>query len=283
VSSTSSSGGSSIKAILARPGPNVLLVSGVSDLAPPSIRYSFLLIRPNGAPVQTQRARIVVARSPDAAPLTETVAKLEPVGVPGATVDTGDVTHLYVAHFTVPTAGEYVVAAVPIGAGVRPIQGAAELEVKKETISPAIGAKAVASANPTLETTHGDVGALTTRVPPDRALLHYSVADSLRAHAPFVLVFATPKFCSSRTCGPVVDVVQRVARTFPGSGVRFIHIEVYRDNDPSKGYNRWMHEWRLSTEPWTFLVGRDGRIKAKFEGSVSTGELAAAVRRYLAT
>ena len=80
-----------------------------------------------------------------------------------------------------------------------------------------------------------------------------------------------------------MDVVQRVARTFRGSGVRFIHIEVYRDNDPSKGYNRWMHEWRLPTEPWTFLVGRDGRIKAKFEGSVSTGELAAAVRRYLAT
>ncbi len=29
------------------------------------------------------------------------------------------------------------------------------------------------------------------------------------------------------------------------------------------------------------LVGRDGKIEARFEGSVSTGELAAAVRRTL--
>jgi hypothetical protein len=255
-------------------------VSGASDFAPGPIRYSFLVVRANGAPVQTQRARVVVARSPESAPVAETVARLEPVGVRGAKVDLGDVTHLYVAHFAVPSAGTYVVAAVPIGAA--PIQGAAEVDVKKETVSPAIGSKAVASRTPTLASTHGDVRALTTRVPPDRTLLRYSVADSLRAHALFVLVFATPKFCVSRTCGPVVDVVQSVARRFRASGVRFIHVEVYKDNDPAKGYNRWMREWRLPTEPWTFLVGGDGRIKAKFEGSVSAGELAAAVRRYLA-
>jgi hypothetical protein len=41
-------------------------------------------------------------------------------------------------------------------------------------------------------------------------------------------------------------------------------------------------EWKLPTEPFIFLVGKDGRIKARFEGSVSASELAAAVRRYLA-
>ena len=39
-----------------------------------------------------------------------------------------------------------------------------------------------------------------------------------------------------------------------------------------------MKEWRLQSEPWVFLVGRDGRLKAKFEGSVSAGELVQAVR-----
>ena len=42
-----------------------------------------------------------------------------------------------------------------------------------------------------------------------------------------------------------------------------------------------MRQWGLSSEPWTFLVGRDGRVKAKFEGSVSENELAAAVRGLL--
>ena len=112
-------------------------------------------------------------------------------------------------------------------------------------------------------------------------LLRYSVADSLRAHRPFVVTFATPKFCTSRTCGPVVDVVDAVRRRLAGRGVRFIHVEVFRDNDPSRGYNRWMRQWGLASEPWTFVVGGDGRVKVKFEGSVSAGELAAAVRAQL--
>jgi hypothetical protein len=42
--------------------------------------------------------------------------------------------------------------------------------------------------------------------------------------------------------------------------------------------NRWVREWHLPSEPWTFLVGRDGRIKGKFDGSVSVRELEHAVR-----
>ena len=60
-----------------------------------------------------------------------------------------------------------------------------------------------------------------------------------------------------------------------------MHVEVYADNDPARGYNRWMRRWGLQSEPWVFLVGRDGRIKAKFEGAVSAGEVLAAVRSTL--
>jgi peroxiredoxin len=42
-----------------------------------------------------------------------------------------------------------------------------------------------------------------------------------------------------------------------------------------------MREWGLQSEPWTFVVGADGRVKDKFEGSVSVTELSAAVRRLL--
>jgi hypothetical protein len=78
-----------------------------------------------------------------------------------------------------------------------------------------------------------------------------------------------------------VDVVSRVRRDLRDNRVRFIHAEVYRNNDPGQGYNRWMREWGLESEPWIFLVGADGRISAKFEGAVSVRELRAAVRRYL--
>ena len=64
-------------------------------------------------------------------------------------------------------------------------------------------------------------------------------------------------------------------------GVRFIHVEIYNGNNPTRGFNRWVSQWHLPTEPWVFLVGRTVGIKAKFEGSVSVGELTSAVNRYL--
>ena len=63
--------------------------------------------------------------------------------------------------------------------------------------------------------------------------------------------------------------------------MRFIHVEVYTGNNPAKGYNRWMRQWGLASEPWTFLVGSDGRVKAEFQGSVSEAELTAAIRQHL--
>ena len=42
-----------------------------------------------------------------------------------------------------------------------------------------------------------------------------------------------------------------------------------------------MKQWHLQSEPWVFLVGRDGRVKAKFQGSVSPGELRSAIRSTL--
>ena len=108
-----------------------------------------------------------------------------------------------------------------------------------------------------------------------------SVADSLQAKVPFVVTFATPKFCSSRTCGPVVDVAEEVQHRLDGEKVRFIHAEVYEDNDPAKGFNKWMQEWNLPTEPWTFLVGANGKIVDRFEGTVSVNELETAVREKL--
>ena len=256
------------------------VIPGDTDFAVGDVRYSFLVITSKAQAVERPQARVWLARSRSARPFVQATARLEPIGPPGAGERAlGGVGHIYVVHLRVAKPGRYWLVAEPIGG--KPVQAFATLDVGARSESPAIGAKAPASDTPTLASTHGRIALLTTRVPPDRALLRYSVAGSLAAHKPFVVTFATPRYCTSRTCGPVVDVVEYVRQRLGRRGVRFIHVEVYDRNVPARGYNRWMKQWNLHNEPWTFLVGADGMIKAKFMGSVSAGELEAAVRRFL--
>ncbi len=120
---------------------------------------------------------------------------------------------------------------------------------------------------------------MTTAEPPDRALLRTTVAAAMAAHRPFVVTFATPLYCQTRTCGPVVQVVQSVAKDWQAQGVDFIHIEIYKDNDPAKGTNRWVDEWKLRSEPFTFVVDKNGVIRSRFEGAFSAAELEKAVSK----
>jgi hypothetical protein len=270
--------GTTIQNLWKAPGEDVAITPGTFDHGTGLVRFSFLVIRSNGQPVFRPKARFWIARDREAAPFASTSARLEPVGVPGGYEDDHGVTHLYVAHVRVDRPGTYWVLAEPVG-GLR-IQALGNLEVEADTAAPGVGAKAYPSRTPTVET-EDNVAALTTRDPPDYELLRHSVADSIAARKPFVVTFATPKFCTSRTCGPVVDVVDTVRKRFALTDIRFIHVEVYEGNNPALGSNRWVKEWRLRNEPWTFLVGRDGRIKERFAGSFSVAELTAAVRKHL--
>ena len=80
------------------------------------------------------------------------------------------------------------------------------------------------------------------------------------------LLFATPQLCQSRVCGPVVDEALQLKDRY-GDRVAFIHQEVYVDNDPSQGLREPLRRFNLATEPWLFVIGRDGRITARLEGS----------------
>jgi hypothetical protein len=260
-------------------GPDVAATMGSSDFAVGENRMVFLVVRENGALVQTPTATVRYAAA-DGEPRTAR-AVLESLGAKeqgGGQENPGqfDVTQVYVAHLKLPKEGRYWFVAAPAGES---IQAVGTIDVAVQSRTPALGSKAPASDNPTL--TDAPAKKITTADPPDSELLRYSIADSLEAHAPFVVVFATPEFCVSRVCGPTVEVVQKVAHEFARSGVRFIHVEIYTDNDPKKGYNRWVREWRLPTEPWVFLVDASGKIRGKFEGAVSVRELEHAVREDL--
>jgi hypothetical protein len=269
----------SLEALWRGSGLGVSLIPGTSDYSPGDVRVSFLVVDPRGRVISRPRARVWVARSLEARPFATATAQLEPIGVPGESSG-ADATSIYVAHVRIPAVGKYRLVARPLGGRER-IAGIEDLDVARRSLSPMVGSRAYPSQTPTLASAHGRVSELTTRVPPDRALLRTSIAAALAAHDPFVVTFATPRYCESRICGPVVDVVDQVRKQYARTPVRFIHVEIYTDNNPSKGKNRWVREWHLPGEPWTFLVGRDGRIKAKFQGSVSTHELGEAINRLL--
>jgi hypothetical protein len=274
--SRTSSGGS-LDSILKRPGPDVALTAGASEFVPGGVRYPFLVIRNDARPVERSSATVWVAKSRGTEPFARVTAPLEPIGVPGRSQAAfGGVTRIYVARLRILRTGRYWLVAQPQGAK---IQAVGVFDVKARSSSVAVGAEAPRSATPTLA--RAPASRITTSRPPDLPLLQHSIAGSLADHVPFVVTFATPKFCTSRTCGPVVDVMEAVRRRFAARGVRFIHVEVFRDNNPRLGYDRWMRQWGLLSEPWVFLVGRDGRVKARFEGSVSVAELARAVRANL--
>jgi hypothetical protein len=275
---TEPGGGSTLEELWRAPGDDVAVIPGTENHEPGDVRVSFLVVDAKGRPVTLPTAKVFVADRLDAPPFLETEAKLERIGVPGG--DEADATHIYVAYLKLPRVGKFWMLAEPEG-GNEKVQALGNVVVVKDDAPPDVGDPAIASDTPTLASAGGDAAVITTRTPPDESLLQYSVADSLEAKVPFVVTFATPKFCTSRTCGPVVDVVEEVQHRLEGAKVRFIHVEVYEDNDPAKGFNTWMQEWTLPTEPWTFLVGADGKIAERFEGTVSVNELETAVREKL--
>jgi hypothetical protein len=266
-----------LEALWRAPGDDVAIVPGTADFGPGRVRLTFLVIDDEGRVVTRPTARVWVARGLEQEPFAETTAHSEPIGVEGS--EEADAEAIFVTHLDLAEPGTYWVLAEPEGG--RKIQAIGNVVVVDDPAAPAVGEPAVASETPTIASTGGDFEALTTQDPPDRELLEHSIADSLAAKVPFVVTFATPRYCQTRTCGPVVDVVDAVREQYGSQGVRFIHVEIYEDNDPAKETNRWVREWNLPSEPFTFVVGADGLIKEKFEGTVSVRELAEAVEQHL--
>ncbi len=151
--------------------------------------------------------------------------------------------------------------------------------VKQQGLIPAVGSPAPRSQNPTVKDV-GDVRLLDSGDPPND-MHQVSIAGAIAARRPALVVFATPAFCTSRVCGPQVKVVQSLEPKYQDR-LTFIHIEIYENfrPDPSKKrFTRTVQEWRLETEPWVFLIDRQGNIAARFEGPSSASDIAQEIER----
>jgi hypothetical protein len=145
---------------------------------------------------------------------------------------------------------------------------------------PRPGDRAPLIHTPTAEDAGGDLSKITTRVPPDTQN-RVDYADAY-GKEPIVLLFATPQFCESRVCGPVVDVAEQVKEQF-GDEAAFIHMEIWKDNDPGTEETRpQVNAFHLPTEPWLFTIDRQGRVQSATEGAFGVEKVTAAVEKVIA-
>ena len=265
-----------LEALWRAPGEDVAVVPGTSDHRVGANRISFLVVDKQGRVVERPTARVWLARGLKQVPFAQTTARLEPIGVPGG--ESAGVENIYVATITTPTPGKYWFLAEPVG-GTK-IQALGNVVVARKSAAPSVGDRAIPSKTPTLASTGGDLTALTTSRRPDRALLSNVGRAGARGEA------AVRRRVRDAAVLPDADVRADGGRRLRGAEVaagasasQFIHVEIYEDNDPAKGMNRWVKEWHLPTEPFTFVVDRTGVIRTKLEGAYSRRRARARGRR----
>ncbi len=155
--------------------------------------------------------------------------------------------------------------------------------VQEKTSEPAIGAAVPRSTQRVLRDVR-DIAEIDSSNPPRPALHELTVAEAIASGKPSLVAFATPAFCRTRFCGPVVDsVVAPLAERYAGR-VLFLHIEPYDLAQARQGRLvaiPELEQWGLTTEPYLFLVDGSGKVAAKFEGITSAEEVEAALRRLL--
>jgi hypothetical protein len=265
-----------------------------SELAVGRNRFAFALLRHGRALANADVAvHLYDIRDEDAQLAAVTAAVYHPVEV----IDRGrhvhihpdgtrhlhdastDIRGIYVTELTFERAGPWGIEIV-----VRNGEGVVDslrLSVEALDVSraPMLGTAAPRSRNLTARDVK-DLRRIDSSEPPDPRLHQTRIADAISQGRPQVIIFATPKYCTSRVCGPVLDVVRTLIPAY-GKRVAFVHQEIWQST-PGAALAPTVEEWNLRSEPWTFVVDGKGVIRAKFEGLVTRRELEAVLTEVLA-
>jgi hypothetical protein len=147
--------------------------------------------------------------------------------------------------------------------------------VQPQSQTPAVGSLVPRSSNPTTDDVF-DVTLIDSSDPPRPEMHALSIAQAIETGKPVVVAFATPAFCQSRICGPTMEVMDELYSKY-GDSTAFVHVEPY-DLAMLRQQGQFQlapaaAEWRLPSEPWVFVVDRQGRLAAKFEGVVTVEDV----------
>ncbi len=188
----------------------------------------------------------------------------------------------YAIEFTPEAAGFYDIK-IDTGPGGEVITQVQIVEADDPAVAAMVGPgdPMPALLTPTVENPRG-VTPICTREP-NCDLHSRTVADVLDAGEPLALLVATPAFCQTAICGPVLDVLLSVLPSV--SGVTAVHAEVYQDpaNNQSppvpEDFTDTVRELGLAFEPVLYTVGADGVVKERLDYVFGQKEVKAALDR----
>ena len=261
--------------------PEVSVIVVTTDYGLGSNRVVFGLVDREGTPVRGTEVQVRALYLPpgeNAGEVRDTAtAKFRqwPIGAQG----------VFTTNLDFNTAGIWELQVDTINAAGNAVTARGAVQVQPETSTPSIGQPAPASVTPTGDQVD-DLASITSSTRPDPDLYRLSVHEALGAGKPSVIVFATPAFCVTATCGPQVEVISQLKERF-SDRANFIHVEVYenpnliKEGRPAGGLVKAVSEWNLPTEPWTFIMDQDGLVQAKFEAFTTFDELEDGLRNVL--
>jgi len=266
---------------------NIQAVVVSSDLAVGQNRFVLGLLTQDNQVITEAQTHFAFFRQGDTAPLNEADAAFKSTQVEFTHVhESGEqhlheeVTGVYVAEVTFDqptTLYARVTGTLPDG---KPFTThTSDFPVQSQSQTPAVGSPAPRSNNPTTADV-SDITLIDSSDPPRPEMHALSIAQAIDTGKPVVIAFATPAFCQSRICGPTMEVVDELYSQY-GDAVAFVHVEPY-DLTALRQEGQFQlapaaQEWHLPSEPWVFVVDRQGLVASKFEGIVTVEDLDAAL------
>lgn len=149
------------------------------------------------------------------------------------------------------------------------------VDIKAEPTTTAIGEMAPRVATPTVP--EAPIGDLSTDHDPLISLYEVSLDAALANGRKTVIIFATPAYCTSAACGPMLAQTKVMSTEYPD--VDFLHIEVYGGfNEPgfAPDFDHLVPAvlaFGLQTEPWVFVTDESGVVTGRFDGVLGDGEV----------
>ena len=271
-------------AALRRGAKELSLLTGLGDNRADAIQtgtsiFIFDLAAGPQALLQGGTPQLFVAKDEDAkalGPFPTTWSLFTGYAKTGDTSPKSDIPGIYWGEIEIPSAGIWTVAAVAKDQGRTGI-GVGHVVVADAPVA-AVGTAATSAATP-VATTPKAIEKICTRVPVDD-MHSISLDEALTNGKPTVVSFATPKFCSSRLCGPVVDEQLLVFQKVGKQRANFIHVEEFPTQDVSRPAPAFV-AWGFQTEPWVIVIDAGGTIRARFLGPATADMIESALNPLL--
>lgn len=185
----------------------------------------------------------------------------------------------WVIYPTLPQAGDYGLQVILTTTSDQTFENRALVKVKEAAEAPATGEKVPATDTLTLQDVNG-VEDLSSAGPYIEAFYEMGIEGATQNGKVSVIGFITPGHCTSALCAPVLNTMAQVHEALQTEEINWVHIEIWRDFE--KQYmDPAVTDWNLPSEPWVFVLNRDGTVGARLDGPVSVAELEQTIQEVL--